>query len=465
MMKRLIAKEWLELRRDGSFWMLLVILALLAVGAVLGAAEQARVQHEAWHAASAGERERWLQQEDKHPHSAAHYGLYAFHPAAPLAFFEPGLHPYLPVTVWLEAHRQNEALYRPAQDAGSAGRFGQLTPATIVTALLPLLVVLLAAPAIAGERERGTLRLLMAQGVAPGRWVLGKALALSVLLLLLLLPLWLLATAVLMFAAAETDALLRWLGTGVVVSLYLGGFLLICLLVSACCRTVRGALLILLGLWALGTLVAPRIVMEWAEWRHPTPTSLAFRQAIADDLGATAELDAMLAQRTAALLKEHEVERTSDLPVNLDGIRLQVGEEHGYAVFDEHFGRLHDGFLAQESLLQRFGLIAPYLAVTSATTALAGTDLLHYRHFFDSAEQYRRTIQALMNDYITRHPEQDGQRLSAGADLWATVPEFSYEGLRVSNALLSQASALTVLVLWFLVPGLGLLRVAPRLAP
>lgn len=465
MIAKLVAKEWLELRRDGRIWMLLAILALLAAGAVLGAAEQARVQHEAWHAASAGERERWLDQEDKHPHSAAHYGLYAFRPAAPLAFFEPGLHPYLPVTVWLEAHRQNEALYRPAADAGTAGRFGQLTPATIVTALLPLLVVLLAAPAIAGERERGTLRLLLAQGVRPGRWVLGKALALAALLLLLLLPLWLLATVVLVFAGAGADVLLRWLVTGVVVTLYLAGFLLLCLLVSAASRTVRGALLILLGIWALGTLVAPRVVMEWAEWRHPTPTSLAFRQALSEDLGATAELDAMLAEQTAALLAEHGVERTEDLPVNLDGIRLQAGEEHGYAVFDTHFGRLHDGFLAQESLLQWFGVLAPYLAVTTATSALAGTDLLHYRHFFDSAEQHRRTIQALMNDYITRHPERDGQRLSAGSELWATVPEFHYEGLRLGRVLASQTPALALLLLWFLLPLLGLFRVAPRLTP
>ncbi|TVS16380.1 MAG: DUF3526 domain-containing protein [Gammaproteobacteria bacterium] len=465
MIARLVAKELLELRRDGRIWMLLAILGVLAAGAALSTWQQVRTQHAAWHAASAGEQERWLAQDEKHPHSAAHYGVYAFRPPGPLATFDPGLDPYLPVTVWMEAHRQNEALYRPAQDAGSAVRFGRLTPATIVGALLPLLIVLVAAPAISGERERGTLTQLLAQGVAPGRWVLGKGLALATLLAGLLLPLWLLVTAVLIVASAPTDTLARWLAAGALVALYLGGFLLTCLFVSACSRSVRTALLVLLSVWAVSTLIAPRAVLEWAQWRHPTPSSFEFRQALQADLRDRSELDARLARRAAELLEAHAVDRVEQLPVNFDGFRLQAAEEHDYAVFDAHFGRLHEGYLAQERLLQWFGVLAPYLAFSAASSGLSGTDLLHYRHFADSAEQHRRVMQEMLNEAIYRNPEVDGQRYLAGPELWATVPEFEYSAPSLGRIISGHAPAFAVLTGWLLLPLMGLLRVAPRLQP
>ena len=55
-------------------------------------------------------------QPKKNPHSAAHYGVYAFKPKSPLALVDTGIDPYMGVAVWLEAHKQNEFKYRPAQD-------------------------------------------------------------------------------------------------------------------------------------------------------------------------------------------------------------------------------------------------------------------------------------------------------------------------------------------------------------
>ena len=83
----------------------------------------------------------WYNQSPKNPHSAAHYGVYAFKPRLAPAFLDPAVEPYTGVAVWIEAHKQNDMLFRPAQDATLAQRFGDLTVALVFQVMLPLVIV------------------------------------------------------------------------------------------------------------------------------------------------------------------------------------------------------------------------------------------------------------------------------------------------------------------------------------
>jgi ABC-2 type transport system permease protein len=60
-------------------------------------------------AADSAEHARWLGQPAKNPHSAAHYGVWAFKPRLAATFLDPGIEPYAGVAVWLEAHNQKRA--------------------------------------------------------------------------------------------------------------------------------------------------------------------------------------------------------------------------------------------------------------------------------------------------------------------------------------------------------------------
>src|SRR5690606_5239898 len=102
-------------------------------------------------AADAAERARWTGQPEKNPHSAAHYGVYAFKPRLAPAFLDPGIEPYAGIAVWLESHNQNDLLYKPAEDATAAQRFGDLTAALVLQLLLPLVVILVGFASVAGE--------------------------------------------------------------------------------------------------------------------------------------------------------------------------------------------------------------------------------------------------------------------------------------------------------------------------
>ena len=67
---------------------------------------------------------QFASQGEKNPHAAAHYGIYAFKSVRPLSFFDTGISSYTGVSVWLEAHKQNEAEGEPARAPHGPGHRG-----------------------------------------------------------------------------------------------------------------------------------------------------------------------------------------------------------------------------------------------------------------------------------------------------------------------------------------------------
>ncbi len=276
-------KELKEMRRDRRLiWASGIALALLLV-AVGISAQHCRTLARQKAQATAAERARWLGQGENNPHGAAHYGIYVFKPQTALMAFDPGIETFVGASVWLEAHKQNEFVYRPAQDAAPVQRFVQLSPATAVQILGPLLIILLGFGALAGEREQGTLRQILSQGADGPRLLTGKALALAAVLLVILAP-----AAGAAFMSGVTFGLafsgLRLLLMVLAYVLYLGAFLFLTLTVSAWAASARSALVILLAFWAVNCFLAPRTVAELAETVYPLPSSVEWKNAMQTEM-------------------------------------------------------------------------------------------------------------------------------------------------------------------------------------
>src|SRR5262249_5721137 len=159
-------------------------------------------------------------------------GMHVFKPEPPLAILDPGIEPFIGSTVWLQAHRQSEVKFRPAQDATGLQRFGSLSPAWVLQILFPLLIVILGSNAMSGERERGTLRQLLSLGVPTRNLLLGKTLALASCVAALIAPIALSMTVLVVARAApaeRSDVLMRlaWLCVGY--GFYLGLFIFLTL--------------------------------------------------------------------------------------------------------------------------------------------------------------------------------------------------------------------------------------------
>ncbi|HEY7698169.1 MAG TPA: DUF3526 domain-containing protein [Vicinamibacteria bacterium] len=472
MVIRIAKKELIEMLRDGRFrWVSLVVLGLLGTALVMGFRHERDLseQHEL---ARRGTRDHWLGQGGKNPHSAAHYGIYAFKPAMALSAIDPGVDPYVGVAAWLEAHRQNQFEFRPAQDATAVQRFGELTAATVLQLLIPLLVIVLAFSAFAGERESGTLRQLLSLGVAPGQLATGKALGIAGALLSVLVPAAVIGVAAMTkssesaLVAADAPRLALMVLAYV---MYFGVFAGIALAVSAKAPSSRLALVALLGFWIVNGLIAPRAATDIARAVHPSPSAFAFTDGIQKALDSGLDGRQPYDERHKAFEKEvlakYGVDKVENLPVNFAGLSLQKGEEWGNEVFDHFYGDLHRTFHEQSRVRELVSAFAPLLAVQALSMGLAGTDFAQHRDFADAAEKYRRMLVERMNLDMAKNAGKLDYEYVASPELWASVPDFDYEAPSVRWVLTNHATSAVILILWVGIAVLAAYRAASRIQP
>lgn len=452
MILRIARKEMTEMVRDGRFRAAGAIVFALLAGALLLGWQHYREVSAQHAAAQKATREQWVGQGKKNPHSAAHYGIYAFKPKVPLTMVDRGTDPYTGVAVWLEAHKQNEFKYRPAQDATAVQRFGELTGATVLQLLVPLLIVLLTFNAFSGERELGTLRQLLSLGVSQTDLARGKALGVAGALGLLLVPAAVIGVVALTAASGQADMIasiprMAWMTLSYL--LYFAAFVGVSLAVSACAPSSRSALIVLLGFWMFNGLIAPRAASDIAKAVRPAPSAFQFVRGIEKALeGDGHDSAAARAKRLEAeLLKKYNVDKVSALPINFTGARLQDGEEHGNEVFDAAYSELWKTFGEQEGVHRAVSVLAPSLAVRSTSMAFAGADFPQHAHFARAAEEYRRMIQRVMNEDLMKNAGNTGVYL-ADDDLWTKVPPFSYTAPDARWVLARQSSSLAILALW-----------------
>lgn len=430
---RTIARQTLRLWwRERRLPVIVILLLGLGGLSTLLSAQRAAESERDRVAAEALDRETFASQGARNPHSVAHFSRFAFRPLAPGATLDPGIGPYAGIAIWMEAHWQDPANYRPAEDRIELGRFADLSLAWLLQVLAPLLVIALAFDALSGELERGTWSLLLGSGACVGAVVRGKALALAAVFgaILLLLVAAQLLTMLPRASAQVGDVWLRASAWTLAHAGYLAVWVLLALAASLRFARARTALVVLLAAWTLTTLIAPRLAGTLAESLAPTPTPGEFSAAIARDLRDGMDgHDPADARRKAfeqQVLAEYGVERIEDLPVSFAGLALQEGERYGHQVFDRHFGALADGYRAQERWRRLGALAGPLPVLQQISMAAAGTDVAHHVDFMDQAEAQRRVIvRALDEDMIQHGAGQDFAYL-ADESLWRSIPEFEY---------------------------------------
>lgn len=462
MISRIARKEITEMVRDGRFRLLagmVLVIALVSLAAGWKSYSELSRQHEM---AQAATRSQWLNQEKKNPHSAAHYGMYAFKPKSQLAMVDTGVDPYMGVAVWLEAHKQNDFKFRPAQDRTAVQRFGEMTGAEVLQIFIPLFIVLMTFSAFSGEREQGTLRQLLSIGVSRRSLAFGKALGVAAGLGIVLVPTTILAVIALALSAEGglvSGDPMRGVLLALVYLAYFAMLVAVSLAVSARVRSSRLALVALLTFWFVNSLVASRAASDLAGWLYPTPSAVEFQKAMDADLNDEDEMKVRLDKRRAEVMRQYNVDNVDALPIAFSGISMQEGEEHGNEVFDHHYGRLFDRYEQQDRVYQVGGILAPMLSVRAASMGLAGTDFQQHRHFARAAEAYRRDIQRLMNGDIAAN-QKKGQVYLADHSLWEQVPEFQYTAPATSWVVGNYTTSLLVLAVWTVAALLFMVRSA-----
>lgn len=471
---RLIARDELRLMvRNRVAVIAFALLVLLTLVAVLsswshqrGNAElRARHQHEAEDAFGA--------QPDRHPHRVVHYGHFIFRPLGPLAAFDPGVDAFTGSSMFLEGHRQNTANFGDVRQSSMLIRFGQLTPAFVLQLVAPLLLIFLGYGVVSRETERGTMRLLMLQGVSRGQMVRGKLMALGAVAALAGLP----AMIGFIAIAGQPGALALPMATiAFGYAAYLALWVVVIVLVSAAVQRSRDALLALVALWAVAVVLLPRVAPDVASAAVPLQNRLQTDVAIARDLRRMGDShnpdDPHFAAFKASVLKRYGVDRVEDLPVNYKGLLALEGERLTSELFDQYAGRSYAAQNSQDALVQSVGVLSPTIALRSLSMAAAGTDFAGHRRFLEQAEAYRYALVQRLNrmqaeavnysDDTATDPGAD-RRKRVSASNWDQIPDFTYQAPSGGALAAGALPGLVVIMGWLAVAMLLLARASRRL--
>ena len=352
--------------------------------------------------------------------------------------------------------------------------FSSIDIVFVFEVILSLMGLIFAYDAIAGERERGTLRLVLAQPVGRGQILLAKYVSamacLFVPLILSLLFALLLLTRSIPLSTAD---FLRIAGIVLTSFAYLSLFYLIGLLISTATRRTGTALMLAMFVWGFLILVYPNLIRATVnpggdirgrtksaenQIRQIVDEYARERQAFLEKEGVAGEdsrFNEVLGIYTDAHINpvtlSPYLENMSEISEISPDFEEYVPIAKRYYAYVEPLAAdaaerawfiqkqaLDDIFVRQAEMDRRLLKLSPVGIYDAATQAWAGTDLSGLRDFFDASRRYRR----ILIDYFYAKDAFSSREwfvADKGAVDWSTLPEFTFErsdiGTNVKRAL------------------------------
>jgi ABC-2 type transport system permease protein len=418
-----------QLWRDRRLPIALVVLAILVAASLALDSVRAGARERDRHAAERVDAQTFLEQGARNPHTVAHFSRFAFLPRLATNGLDAGVSEHVGTAIWMEAHAQDPANARAAEDQVDIGRIALLDLAWIWQVVVPLLLIALGFDAISRERERRTLALIVVGGGTVPGFVTAKVLAFAGVFAIALV----ISALVALGAARGIDVPDAWGRTAWWVGGYLAYVMIWVVLVlaaSARARSSRSALVWLLALWASCVLIAPRTIATVVDERVPVPSGDDLRAAIDHDLEQGFDGHAAAGQRAkefeARVLAQYGVASVEQLPVSFAGLRLSESERVGNLVFDKRYRELAATYERQRAWRRGASIFSPLPVLQHISMSAAGTDVEHHVDFTSQAEQQRRDIVERLNADMTRHGKGKDFDYLAPPELWATIPEFRY---------------------------------------
>ena len=338
---------------------------------------------------------------------------------------------------------------------------------SIFQILSSLLALVFAYDAIAGDRENGTLRLILVNPVGRGLIVLSKYLGAMLCFTLPLLMSFLLTLLLQLQSNAihyGTDGFLRIGGIFLATVIYTSTFYLIGLLISSMVHRTATSLIVSMFIWVVLTLLYPNVSLflvnrfmdtsERMEQAHQHIEQLAERfyreeeklQNPFEDLGRGWHSSYTHRSKTITSIP---VESEPDVPAvkayfkTLTTLQMDTATAV-WRVREQAFSETH----IRKSRIARNALrFSPTGLYQLSTAAWAGTDIARMEDFFNAGRQYRETLLDYFYDQKAFNSRQWFANDRA-AVRWEDVPRFSYHPPSVSVD--ASHRALPDLVLLFL---------------
>ena len=306
----------------------------------------------------------------------------------------------LGTSVFIEGHAQNPARHRPIEGGAALSRFGGFSAAWTLQIVAPLLIILAGFATMSGEIARARLRQELGAGAPASVLVGGRLVALAAAAGLLALVMIGVSLPAMLLQGVSGTAVAGLAAIGGAYALYLLVFCAITVAASGLFASARTALVVLLGFWAVSTLLVPRVAPAVAETLEPTPSAPEFRAAVTEEAEKGVDghdpADERLNALRDELLARYQVSDVEDLPVNFRGVSLQFAEENSTQTYNRHFEQLYAVYHRQAVVQRAFAVISPTVALQPWSHAFAGTDFGAHLAYLRGVEDYRyRLIQTL----------------------------------------------------------------------
>ena len=322
----------------------------------------------------------------------------------------------------------HSSLLPSSMEANSRGSvtFAKIDLVFLLAAVFSFFAVVLTYDAVCGERQSGTLRQMLANGIPRARIITSKISAAMITLTLPLL-LGLACNAVVLIALGEiplpTEHLLILALVFFLAVLLLLFFVSLGVAVSSMTRSPVTSLIVLLLVWVLFIEVLPGSAKIAGEAAAPVRTADQFKR------------------ENRALLQEMldmpgGVTRSPDL-AGVDNFRYERETNRNYEIWYNRSQRLVDEHLSdlekQAEMVRGFSRFSPTEVFSIAVSRLADNDLQAVRDFYTQVDRYREALFNILKEADSRDPNSSHLFYCSGRGYLSTkpfnteVPRFTFE--------------------------------------
>jgi ABC-2 type transport system permease protein len=406
--------EWKLLTASAVMRLVLIVfLAVLGAATLLGVARAARDRHiyEVFQQRAAQQRSQPLSL--RADVVANEKGWLAVVPPAPLGALAVGQGDVYPSYLRITARNLDALVTGDQIEHPLAVASGHLDLAFVVLFLYPLLIFAISFDLTATERDRGTLRMVLAQPVRLRDVVAGKMIARVILLAIPIVVIPIVVGGVL-FATAQ---FVVWtIAVLVYGSIWHG----LALIVNARGWSAPANALVLAGIWLMFAIVGPATINLLIAVSYPMPSRV---EAAVQARAATQDATLQGSRQLGQFLQDHPTSAN----VGRDGMRqfalLQARRDQQVA---DRLERVEAAFDAQ---LERQRRLAGWLSVVSPTMVMqevlldvAGTSANRFEHFRAAAEAFQHQWQEYFEPRVLDAATLTGEELAA-APVFAYSPE------------------------------------------
>jgi len=343
----------------------------------------------------------------------AGFGSLALLPPAPLPGLATGQSDLVP-------GHENVVLWRLAAPADTRSELenpshllaGRFDLAFVLIWLYPLFLLAFLYDLMAGDRETGTLRLALSQGISPTGWLCRRALARA-------LPVLGLALAATLIAGLQGDSGSYGLRLSValtVVLVYGLFWVTLAVAINAVSGSAAGAATTLGAAWVALVLVAPTLLNLTAESLYPTPSR---PELVAVGRQASREAEKRGNELLDTFYRDHPELAPPGKRADFMAQRLTVQEEVGDAVATV-LEKFDTQLALQQQTVGNWRFVSPAIVAHEALTDLAGTGYWRHRAFRNQVKDFKQAI----SDFYTPKVHRRQPLVLADID---RMPEFIFQ--------------------------------------